>query len=228
MVSTDCLASVDICALRVAGLTATGVPRPGAFGYYTNQVETAKIGTTNDTINQVLRRNGCGTIVTSIAQQVSVSGSQISIDLTKWERDLIQLLVGGLAMVSSGHTGAYRAPYLSDGPPNPVCIELWSKAWDTSTQAVTAISTPNGSYHHWVLPFVQCDLSSQFTLANGDTIFTITGTGSENPVITADGPWNDWPSWVAGHGGFTSSFGEYDDGTIPTAACGLQTVPATS
>lgn len=228
MVSSDCLASVDICMMRVAGLTATGAPQAGAHGYRTDSVEQAKIGTTDDTINEVLRRNGCGQIVTRVAQQVSVKGSSVSIDLTKWERDLIQLMVGGLAMTTSGHTGGWRAPALSDGPPNPVCIELWSKAWDGSNQAVTAISTPNGSYHVWVLPFVQCSLSTQFTLANGDTIFTITGEGSENPNITADGPWNDWPAWVAGHGGFTTAFGEYDDGSLPVSACGLQTVPATS
>lgn len=228
MVASDCLASVDICMMRVAQLTAVGVPRAGAHGYKTDALETAKIGTTDDTVNEVLRRNGCGTIVTVVPQQVSVKGSALSIDLTKWERDLIALLCGGLPMVTGGHTAGYRSPFLSDGPPLPCCIEFWGKAWDGSTQAVTAQSTPNGSYHHYVLPFVQCSISSQFTLANGDTIFTVTGTGSENPNITADGPWNDWPSWVAGHGGFTSAFGEYDDGTLPVSACGLATVPTTS
>lgn len=228
MVSSDCLASVDLCFLRVAQLTAVGVPKPGSFGYKTDSPETAKIGTTDDTINEVLRRNGCGKIITVVPQQVSVKGSAISFDLTKWERDLIALLCGGLAMTTGGHTAGYRAPALADGVPLPCCIEFWSKAWDGSTQAVTAQSTPNGSYHHFVMPFVQCSLSSQFTLANGDTIFTVTGTGSENPNITADGPWNDWPAYIAGHGGFTTAFGEYDDGTLPTSACGLQVVPATS
>lgn len=228
MVSSDCLASVDVCAMRVAGLTSAGVPIAGSHGYFTTNIDNAKIGTTNNTINQVLRTNGCGTTVTTIPAVVTVSGSQVSIDLLKWERDLIQLLCGGTAMVSSGHTGAYRSPALADGAPNPTCIEFWSKAWDSSVQAVTAISTPNPSYHHWVMPFVQCSISSQFTLTTGDTIFTITGNGSENPNITADGPWNDWPAFVAGHGGMNTAFGEYDDKTIPTGACGLQAVPATS
>lgn len=227
MVSPDCTGVVDICMMRVAGLTAAGVPKPGAFGYKTDQIETCKIGTTDDTINEQIRRNGCGRIVSSIAAQTSVKGSAFSVDLTQWDRELIQLLVGGLVMRTGGHAAAWRAPSLDDGPPLPTCIEVFAKAWDGTVQAITAQSA-GGSWHHFVLPLVQCSLSNQFTLANGDTIFTITGVGAENPNITADGPWNDWPAYIAGHGGFTSAFGEYDDGTLPTANCGLVTVPATS
>src|SRR5213592_4628110 len=104
MVSSQCLASVDICMLRVAGLTATGAPRSGGFGYVTDELETAKLGTTNDEINEQIRRNGCGAIVTRIPKQVSVKGSSFSVDLTKWERPLIQLFCGG-TLLSSGGVG---------------------------------------------------------------------------------------------------------------------------
>lgn len=192
------LASVDICRMRVAQLTAAGVPVPGtASGWVTDVVETARIGTTNDTINESIRRNGCGTIMTRIPQIVTVKGSSFSVDLTKWERHLIKLMCGGTVFTISGVPGGYMSPAFDDGQPAPVCIELWSKGWDASAQAVTAVSTPNVSYHCWVLPMVQCSLS-EFTLANGDTVFTVTGEGSENPNITADGPWNDWPAGVAG------------------------------
>jgi hypothetical protein len=228
MVSPDCLAAVDVCALRVARLTAAGIPRAGSGnGYVSDSMIQAKIGTTNDTVNEVLRRNGCGQIITHVPQIVSVKGSTISFDLARWDRALLAMLVGGIVMLDSGHNSGYRAPFLTDGPPDPVCIEVWSRAWDGSKQGVTTASTPNVSYHHYVMPFVQCSMS-EFTLASGDAVFTVTGEGSENSSITADGPWNDWPAWVAGHGGFTSAFGEYDDGTIPTAACGATTLPATS
>lgn len=228
MVATDCLASVDICLMRVAQLTAAGAPRTGAHGYVTDKLETAKIGTTSDTVNALLRRNGCGQIVTTRPAVVSVSGSQFSVDLTAWERDLIALLCGGTPISSGGHTLGYKSPLLADGATLPVCIELWSRAWDSSVQAVTAQSTPNPSYHCWVLPFVQCDLSTQFTLATGDTIFTVTGTGVENPNITVNGPWNDWPAAAIAQNGFNSAFGEFDDSTLPTATCGLATVPSGS
>lgn len=228
MVSSDCLASVDICAMRVSQLTAAGKPQAGSFGYYTTNVDSCKMGTTSDTIAKVLRRDGCGRIVTLVAAQPNVSGSAFSIDLLKWERDLISLMTGGTTFTTGGHTAGWRSSFLSDGVPLPVCIEVWSKAWDSSVQAITAQSTPLGSYHHWVMPFVYCDISSQFTLTTSDAVFTLTGSGAENPNITADGPFNDWPAYVAGKGGFTSALGEYDDKTIPTGACGLQTVPTTS
>src|SRR5690348_11707073 len=101
MVSTDCLASVDICMMRVASLTAGGIPRQGSHGYITDDIESAKIGTTDDTINEVLRRNGCGQIVTRVAQRVAVKGSAFSVDLTAWHRDLIAMLVGGEVFTTS-------------------------------------------------------------------------------------------------------------------------------
>jgi hypothetical protein len=228
MVSFDDLASVDVCMMRVAGLTSTGAPQTGTHGIKTDSMETVKIGTTDDTINEVLRRNGCGRIVTNIPEQVSVKGSSFSVDLTKWDRDLIKLLCGGTTLTDGGHTKGYKAPKLADGVPDPCCIEVWAKAWDGSNWAVTDESSPNGSYHHYVLPFVRCSISSEFTLATGDTIYTITGVGSENPNITVNGPWNDWPDFVVAQNGFDSAFGEYDDGTIPVAAHGLVAVPAGS
>lgn len=227
MVANQCLASVDICLMRVAGLASTGAPQSGAHGYVTDILETAKLGTTNDEINESIRRNGCGQIVTRIPKQVSVKGSSFSVDLTKWERDLIKLFCGGTVLTSGGNSVGYKAPALADGQAPPVCVELWSKAWDGSGQAVTALSTPNASYHCWVLPFVQCSLS-EFTLANGDTIFTVTGEGSENPNITVNGPWNDWPTFAAAQNGFNTAFGEFDDSSLPTATCGLTTVPSGS
>jgi hypothetical protein len=227
MVSPDCLASTDMCFTRVTQLLDTGHPKAGLFGYKTDSTIQAKIGPTNDTVNEIIRRNGCGQIITHVPQQVSIKGSTVSFDISRFDRDLIWLLTGGTRFVKSGHTIGLRAPFLSDGPSLPVCMEFWSRAWDGTQQATTFESTPNVSYHHWVLPFVRCSIA-EFTLANGDTVFTVSGDGSENQQITADGPWNDWPPEVAGAGGFTAAYGEYDDGTIPTAACGLQTVPTTS
>lgn len=227
MVSSDCTGSVGVCALRVAQLTTGGVPQAGSFGYYTNIPIQVKAGLTNDTQNEQIQRNGCGTIMNRVPPITTPKGSTFSVDLSKWERSLIKLLIGGTTFTTSGHIGAWRAPFIADGEPLPVCIEYWTKAWDSNSQAVSAISTPNASYHHFVLPYVRCAISD-VTNDDAPAVYTITGEGSENNNITANGPWNDWPSWIAGGGGFTSSWGEYDDGTIPTSACGLQTVPTTS
>src|SRR6266571_4512509 len=120
MVSPNCTSSVDICMMRVAGLSATGAPLPGAHGYRTDIVEQAKLGTTNDTVNEIIRRNGCGSIMTRVPQTVTIKGSTFSVDLTKWERPLIQLLVGGTLLTSSANSAGWKAPSIADGQANPV------------------------------------------------------------------------------------------------------------
>ena len=184
---------------------------------------------TYDTVNEQVQRNGCGVIDNFIPATSIPKGAQFSIDLTKWERYLLNLMLGGTIFTVSAHAGgAIRGPFASDGQPLPVCIEFWIEAWDATSQAVTAISTPNSSYHHIVLPFVRCSIPTDVTTGNAPGIVTVAGVGNENPAITANGPWNDWPAGIAGGGGFTSAWGEYDDGTIPTASCGLQAVPSGS
>jgi hypothetical protein len=228
MASGNQLASVDLCAMRVAQLHSDGSIKAGAFGFVTTSITQAKIGTTNDTVNEVIRRNGCGTIVTTVAAQTLVKGSAFSVDLTVWDRELLQLMCGGTVLRKAGAASGYKSPKLLDGQSDPCCIELWSKSWNGSTQAISPASTPSASWHRWVLPEVFCYISTQFTLTTGDTIFTINGDGVENPNISADGPFSDWPAWVSGTGGINSAFGEFDDNTVPVASTALATVAAGS
>lgn len=227
MVSNDCNSSVEVCALRVAQLTSAGAPKAGLYGYYSNSPISIKAGPTNDTQAEKIAKNGCGTTITRIPPITTIKGATFSVDLSRWDRALIWLLTGGTLFSNSSARAGIRSPYVADGEALPCCIEWWAKAYDGTAQAVTSTSTPNGSYHHYVEPMVRCAIT-EWTNDENIAVFTVTGEGTENPSITANGPWNDWPSWIAGTGGFTASWGEYDDGTIPTAACGLQTVPSGS
>lgn len=227
MVSSECTAVFDVCFARIAQLTAAGAPRAGNFGYITDQQQKVTIGLTIESGTKFTQKNGCGALSAAITEADKISGATISMDVAKWERQLLNLMCGGTLFSSGANPGGWQVPKIADATPNPVCIELWSKAIDGSAAAVTAISTPNAAYHVFVLPFVTCTFQP-FTLANGFTTFTINGVGAENTAETADGPWNDWPSWVAGKGGITSVIGEFETATLPTAACGLASVPASS
>ncbi len=228
MVSPDCTAVFDVCFMRVSQLTAAGAPQPGAgFGYVTDTQQKATIGLTIKAGTQFDQINGCGAVLASIKEADKITGATISVDIAKWERDLLHLMTGGTTFATGGHTGGWQVAKIADGTPNPVCIELWSKAIDGSAAAVTAISTPNAAYHVFVLPFVTCTFQP-FTLQNGFSGFTISGVGAENTAATANGPFNDWPSWVAGKGGITAVIGEFETGTVPTAACGVTSVPSGS
>jgi len=222
--NTACTSSVEVCALRVAQLTDAGAPQAGPHGYYTDSPISVKAGPVNDTVAEKIARNGCGSIITRVPPVTTIKGSTFEVVLSRWERFLIHLLTGGSLLTISGQAGAgIRAPLLADGEPPPCCIEFWTKAYDGNSQAITTVSTPNASYHHFVLPNVKCSIA-EWTADEGIQEYTITGEGSEGPGIGGNGPWNDWPAGAY----FTSAWNEYDDSTIPTAACGLQTVPSGS
>lgn len=227
MVSPDCTAVFDVCFARISQLTAAGAPKPGSFGYVTDKQQKVTVGLTIESGTKFTQKNGCGALVAAIQEADVISGATISMDLANWERDLLHLMCGGTVFTTAGHTGGWQVPKISDAAPAPVCVELWSQAIDGSAQAVTAISTPNPAYHVFVLPFVTCTFQP-FTLANGFTTFTVNGVGAENTAETANGPFNDWPSWVAGKGGITAVIGEFETATLPTAACGLAAVPSGS
>jgi hypothetical protein len=225
--TAECTAVVDCCAIRVAQLTEAGIHKVGAWGYISDSQIQCKIGSEFDTINEVIVKNGCGTIITRVPPVQAVKGSTFSVDLARFDRDLLWLLVGGVRFISGGNTMGWQQALLADGQPAPVCIEVWSKAWDGTSQAVTPFSTPNVAWHHFVLPFVRCSLDPLTTNLGAATV-TVNGEGQENHQLQPDGPWRDWPAPITGHG-ITSAFGEFEDVALPSPIqCGLQNVPSGS
>jgi hypothetical protein len=59
----------------------------------------------------------------------------------------------------------------------------------------------------------------QNTLEDAFASIVVNGYSSENSNITANGPFNDWPTDIAAAGGVTSSMGFFLDTAIPTASC---------
>jgi len=234
MPEPQCFAPLNLCAMRVAALSSGGAPQPGAFGYRTDAIATASIGLEIEDGEEFTVKNGCGTIAQTVKQPSKVKGSTVTLELTNFDPALLWLLIGNSRrIVDSGGAGSgeiigWEAPLVSAAAGNGVCLELWSKAWDSTVQATPAFAGGSTAvYFHWVFPKVIFTLSD-LPLQEDFTTTTVEGVGSENPNLTANGPWNDWPSDVAGPGGFSGSVGFYYDSTIPTSVCGISTVPATS
>lgn len=228
MVASACTAVLDVCFLRVAQLTTGGVPQTGAgFGYTTDTPQKVVVGLDIEAGQEFKLVDGCGDLASRIKEPDKIKGANFQLTLSLLERDLLHLMCGGTLFASGATTGGYQVPLIADAAPNPVYVEMWAKAISGNSQAVTAITTPNAAYHQFVMPYVICT-QQPFTLQNGFTTFDVNGVGSENSNATANGPWNDLPSWVAGKGGITAVIGEFETGTIPTAACALQAVPAGS
>ena len=59
-------------------------------------------------------------------------------------------------------------------------------------------------------------------------MFTYTGQSTDNSAITLNGPFNDWPSYIADEGGVTTAMGWFQDGTIPANTTALESVPSGS
>lgn len=229
MAITECTSVVDVCMLRVAQLTVGGVHVPGSTtGYISDQVISADIALTVKAGAVFDQINGCGTVITHVEEPDTITGGTVKLIVAHYERELFYLLAGGtLYTDGSGHAGGYAVQTIEAGTPAPVCLEIYSKAYDGSAVAVTPISTPNAAYHVYVIPY-GIGTFQPFKLANGTVDFEVDFKCSENTGLAADGPFHDWPSWVAGRGGFPSVLGEYETATLPAAVCGRVAVPSGS
>lgn len=230
MASPDCYAVLDVCFARFSQLSIAGAPQTGAGnGYVSDNAQKVTVGLTVKKGAEFTVTNGCGAIKADIIQPDTITGATVTIDLGLMEHDLLGLLCGGTVFdtLDHAHSIGWQVPKIADTAPFPVSMEFWSKAIDGSAPAVTAASTPNAAYEVTVLPYVICTFMP-FTLANGMTVYQVTGVGSENSALTANGAWNDWPAGVAGHGGITSVTGFYQTATLPSVSCGLQAVPTGS
>lgn len=223
MVSPDCFAVLDVCFARFSQLTVAGAPKSGNFGYTSDSAQKVTVGLTVKAGTVFTATNGCGAIKANVEEPDTITGATVAIDLTLMEHELLHLLCGGDKFTAAGHTIGWQVPHIADAVSLPICAEFWSKAIDGSAPAVTANTTPNAAYEVTVLPLVIFTFQP-YTLANGFTTYAVSGKASENTAITANGPWNDWPTGVS----VTSVVGMFETATLPTAACALEAVPAGS
>lgn len=227
MAESTCYTSVDICALRVAKLTAAGAPDTGADNGYVTDA-TISLGITVEVRDgeELEQINGCGAICATLKEPDKVKRVSLDLDLCQLDAFLIEFLTGASTFVDgSGDAIGQQLPAVGTEA-GPTCVEAWSKAWDDSSQAVDPFTTPNETYIHWVFPFTRW-VQGAFTLEHQLMIVPLTGDGAENDQITADGPFDDWPVEVAGVGGVTRIGGWFFDPALPTVACQPITVTST-
>lgn len=225
---STCVASLNVEAIRVAKLSTAGAPDTGANkGYISDAQIKVEIGLELETGTEFTQKNGAGAICATAKEADKIKRATVTLDLCRFDFALMGLMCDGSVFSASSNAIGYQPPAVEAGDPDPICFEVWTKAWEGAAQAVPAFTSPNAAYLHYVLPFVRFT-QQPFTLENGFTVFQVRGDGSENDSITANGPWNDWPSAIASAGGVTRTFGVFFDDDLPTAACAYQTVPSGS
>lgn len=216
--ASTCYTSVDLCATRVSKLATGGAPVAGASnGYVSDGAITLEITITLKEGEELERTNGCGAVCAVLNEPDQIKGVELSAEFCYLDAYLLEILTGATPFVSGGNAIGMQFAAVGSSP-DPVCFEGWSKAWDVDRQATPAFTTPDAAYIHWVFPFNRWVQGAQ-TLEHDFMIVPATAKGSENPNITANGPFDDWPSAVANAGGVTRIGGWFFDATLPEADC---------
>lgn len=225
--SATCVGTVQVCAERFAALTSTGAPLTGLHGYQTNILTEATITPEVEEGEEDKVKNACGNICQVFEECDRLAGVTIEINVCSFEPDLINLLIGGRTFTSGGITQGFELPGPTDGCQNGTSYEAWQLAWDNDTQKTNGASL---LYVHWIFPRVLWQISD-FKQEAKFTIYKFTGKAKVNPKITANGPFDDWPttSGIVAAGGMTGLGGAiFNDATIPVATCGLVNVPSSA
>lgn len=223
-----CFASLQACALRVAKLDASGAPLTGAGnGYVSDALISVQVSVDVQAGDEFIQKNGCGSIAEYFKDCDHVKRVTFTMNLCQLDAQLISMLTAGSLFSSGGNAIGFQYPGVSDACPNGVCFEVWTKAWDGTQQAIPAFTSPDAAYWHFVFPKTTWTLGN-IQMDNSIMVVPVTGQGLENSVISADGPFNDWPSAVASAGGVTKVGGVFLDDTIPTAACSTIAVTSSS
>lgn len=216
--NSTCNTSLDLCGIRVAKLTSGGAPSTGASnGYFSDAPIKLQVTVTTEAGTDETQKNGCGALMATLQEPDKIKGIEFALDLCQLDAELLEIQTGGSVFVSGGNAVGAQLPAVGAEPP-PVCFEGWSKAWDGDAQVVAPLTTPNATYIHWVFPFTRW-VQGAFTLEHKLLVIPVTGKGSENTHITANGPFNDWPVAVTGAGGVTRLGGWFFDATLPTNSC---------
>lgn len=227
MSDPTCYGSLQVCALRVAVLGSNGAPTPGpSNGYVSEALITFDVGVEQSKDIDLEKENGCGAICQTYFKNGTIKRATLGAALCELDLQLASMLVGGsLYATDTDIPVGWQLPFVNEAASNGVCLELWTRAWDSSEQATPAALSNQAAWWHWVFP------RARFTLDNmkleADFLeFAVKGNGQENSNMSHLGPFQDWPSYVADGGGVTAVGAIFLDDTIPTAECGFIEVPA--
>lgn len=214
--SSTCVTSLDLCAIRVAQLNTGGAPVAGASnGYVSNAPVKLQVKVTTEKGDDLTKKNGCGIIAATYQSPAQMKGLELSLDLCQLDAELIALMTGSTVISSGGNAVGFQLPEVGSSP-SPICFEAWTKAWSSDSQLVAPVTDPEATWLHWVFPMTRW-VQGDFTLEHDLLIVPLSGVCSENVSITSNGPFDDWPSEIVSLGGITRLCGWFYDTEYPDA-----------
>lgn len=225
-------ASLRIVRLRLAKLNpATNAPANGTQnGYVSSQMVSLQIAPQVTTGAEITQNNGAGAVC--VSAKANDQPKRIDLTLTMCANDpyVANFLTGAALfnITTAGTAHGWQMPAGGVDNTTVACLEAWAYAWAGTSQVISAATTPNVAWEHYVFPLTKGWTLGTTTLQDGSTVFQYTGQANDNSAITLNGPFNDWPSYIFDEGGVTTSMGVFEDGTIPSATTGFVALPAGS
>jgi len=222
MPNPHCFGSVQACAMRVGKLDDAGAPDPGADNLYvTDSLITVQTSYEIETGAEFIQKNGCGAICQNFKEQDKLKRVTLALQLCQFDYELLALMLDATPIigdvVTANGTIGIVLPSSTAPASNGVSLEIWSKAWDGGSQAVSSGGDP--LYHHFAWPKTTW-VPGQRTIEAGIMVIPVDGIGTENPTI-GDGPVDDFPIW-----GPEGPELVWLDDSIPDAVCGYQALVA--
>jgi hypothetical protein len=217
--SANCVGSLQVCRIRVASLTAGGVPDEGSdTGYVSDAIIQANLSVELESGDDFVLKNGCGNLCQTFKDSDRVKRVNIDMEFCQLDSELVGLLVNADTFYDAGEDVTIGA------------LDLWTKAWDSNQQANASLiggSSSDVLYFRWFFPYVRFQLGNM-TLQNDILRIPVAGYAQENDDMPVDGPYQDFPTAVQSAGGITTPGGWFLDDSIPAAQCGYIAVPAPS
>ena len=210
-----CFSSRQVLRFRVALLDATGAPDPGAENGYVSNLVSIAMTPVIEAGDEFILKDGAGDICASFRDCDKIKGNDAVVTLCNLDAQLIALMTGAMVFEDATGVMGLKLPLLNDACPVPVCVEWWTLAQDGSSQAtISGVA----QYFHFVIPLVKF-VPGSWTFENGILAVVLNGKGEENPNVTVNGPFNDWPTGVVAADGAKSALAYWRESTLPAAAC---------
>lgn len=212
--------SLQLVELRVALLDNNGSPDDGtgggilSNGYVTDSAITLGVDEEISVGTDLEQKNGSGGICGSYKEGDVVKRVNFTMDLCQLDYALIALLTGSDLFSSAGQPIGFQIPASTTKLARRLSFEFWTKAYDGGAPATNTYSSGAALYHHFVSASTQWTLGGQ-TFDDGFHVVSLTGQGFENPRITTNGPFDDWPAAIRNAGGVTRALGSFYDTALP-------------
>lgn len=183
-----CLASAQVCAMRVARVRNCAIvsgPNNGGLTTAIARVQSTPVYTTGEDLEA---KNGCGAICASLRTCDSLKRMDLEIELCLRDTSLLELMTGGrLINGAAGPASGFARRAVGLDCSDAVSLEFWTKAIGPSGNCGAA------GAQWWRTAYPNATLTLQgMTMANEIATVQLTGYVEVLPNWNL-GPFNDWP-----------------------------------